>query len=427
MMRKVILAPMLALTILLLTSPFLFTAIGDGVESVNYVVSENNYVHNPDIPGKLSIVNSAGGRAVICEFPLPSFPEDVKIDSSGNYIIDEPHVLSKITPDGVRTVIYTFSDDFLPRYIAIDSSGNYIVAGDSSIIGDDRLLKVTPASVMTVIYTFPDPDVCPTGLAIDSSGNYIVCEMVTQILSKVTPDGVRTVIYTFAAGTYPNCVTVDSSGNYIVTEYDTDILSKITPTGERTVIYTFTPRSAICQVVIDSSGNYIVCEYNNRVLSKVTPAGERTVIYTFPADTGNPNSVAISTAKAPELFCTDVTENGLTVTWAQSTDPFFAGYEIYQSSVQGELGSLIGTNTDIADTSLVVTGLSPGTTYYFTLRVLGTEELYVDSAQRSETTAKAFWQERWFPYVVVVVVMVIVVAALAIFMLRRSRKKAKVT
>jgi len=41
MMRKVILASMLAFTILLSTSPLYFKAIGDGAGSENYVVLEN--------------------------------------------------------------------------------------------------------------------------------------------------------------------------------------------------------------------------------------------------------------------------------------------------------------------------------------------------------------------------------------------------
>jgi len=190
---------------------------------------------------------------------------------------------------------------------------------------------------------------------------------------------VRTTIYMFSESNEPSDVAIDSSGNYIIAEYNTKILSKITPTGERTVINTFPEAGSHPNVmVIDSSGNYIVTDSGANVLSKITPAGERNVIYTFPTDTG-PIYVLISTTKALELFFTDITENGLTVTWTQSTDPFFTGYQVYQSTTQGELGSLIGTNTDIADTSLTVTGLSPGTTYYFTLRVFGVNGAYVDS------------------------------------------------
>jgi hypothetical protein len=417
MNRKVMLAPMLALAILLSTSPLLLTMIGDGTGTVSYVICENNYIFNPSEPGKLSVVNSAGGRAVICQFTLPSFPFDVAFDSSGNYIVLEAKTLSKVTPDGVRTVIYTISTGF--GYLAIDSSGNYIVTESG-----DLLAKVTPDGVNTEICHFPTGSY-PMDLAIDSSGNYIVTEFSSNMLSKVTPDGVRTVIYNFSKGTNPNCVAIDSSGNYIVALW-VGILAKVTPEGEMTEIYRFSgyPNTALCKVAIDSSGNYIVCEYNNRVLSKVTPAGERTVIYTFPVDTGNPNSVLIS--NAPELFFADVTENGLTATWTQSADPSFAGYQLYQSTTQGELGSLIG-NTNVADTSLTVTSLSPWTTYYFTLRVLGANGAYVDYGQRSMTTAKAFWQETWFAQVMFVVA-VVGFAAIAIYVVySRSKKRAKVT
>jgi len=85
------------------------------------------------------------------------------------------------------------------------------------------------------------------------------------------------------------------------------------------------------------------------------------------------------------------------------------------------LGALIGTNTNVADTNLTVTGLSPGTTYYFTLRVLGANGLYVDYAQGSGMTAKAFWQQTWFAQLLFVAVIVIGVAASAIFLLRRRK------
>jgi len=117
----------------------------------------------------------------------------------------------------------------------------------------------------------------------------------------------------------------------------------------------------------------------------------------------------------------------MTVTWTQSADPFFAGYQVYQSSAQGELGSLIGTNTDIADTSLAVTGLSPGMTYYFTLRVLGASGAYVESGQGSGMTAKAFWQQDWFPYVVFFAVLIAVAAIVIYVLAKRYRKRQQVT
>jgi hypothetical protein len=134
--------------------------------------------------------------------------------------------------------------------------------------------------------------------------------------------------------------------------------------------------------------------------------------------------VTISTA--PQLLFADIAENGLTAMWTQSACPSFAGYQLYRSSTQGDLGTLIGTNTSIADTSLTVTGLSPGTTYYFTVRALGANGVYVDYPQRSiTTTAKASWEQDWFAQVMFVVVIIIALAISVLWI--RSKKKAKVT
>jgi len=78
------------------------------------------------------------------------------------------------------------------------------------------------------------------------------------------------------------------------------------------------------------------------------------------------------------------------------------------------LGTLIGTNTDVADTSLAVTGLSPGTTYYFTVWVVEAGGSYVDSIQRGEMTTIPLWMQPWFigSFVAIVVVAVIVAVLL---------------
>jgi hypothetical protein len=126
--------------------------------------------------------------------------------------------------------------------------------------------------------------------------------------------------------------------------------------------------------------------------------------------------VHLSTATT--LFTSDVIENGLKLTWTQSANPSFTSYQIFQSTTQGQLGTLIGTVTNIAATSQTITGLSPATTYYFTVRVVGAGGLYVDSAQRSETTATPFYMQTWF-LAIVGVVAVVAVAIVALLMRRK--------
>jgi hypothetical protein len=279
----------------------------------------------------ISVVTPANGTLTIIynySFEQGLEPIDVRIDSSGNYIISEVGIpaiptggmITKITPGGVRTVIYTFPWGVNPSGIAIDSSGNYIV-----VEGGSRVLsKITPSGVRTVIYNFTPGSA--SDVTVDSYGNYIVTELWPDALSKITPSGVRTVIYNFTMPS--NMVHVDPSGNYIVTESTASLISKITPDGVRTIIYHFTnlpihfPTVWPSDAWVDSSGNYIVTESNNHVLSKITPDGVRTVLYTFPslgsisafapipqADTEPPVISSISPSNASTLSNPTVTIN----------------------------------------------------------------------------------------------------------------------
>ncbi|MBU2565239.1 MAG: right-handed parallel beta-helix repeat-containing protein, partial [Candidatus Thermoplasmatota archaeon] len=83
---------------------------------------------------------------------------------------------------------------------------------------------------------------------------------------------------------------------------------------------------------------------------------------------------------------TSITANSITLTWTQNHDDDFARYEIYQSTSDGVLGTLIWTITSNITISYNVTGLSMGTTYYFTVRVVDTGGLYKDSNQMYGTT-----------------------------------------
>jgi tartrate dehydratase beta subunit/fumarate hydratase class I family protein len=320
---------------------------------------------------------------------------------------------------GVRTVIYQFTIGNFPWGVRIDSSGNYIVSERYPSV----LSKITPSGVRTVIYQFPT-GTDPVGLIIDSSGNYIMTEWYPDVLSKITPSGVRTVIYSDFPrhersqefyGSEPALLDIDSSGNYIVAEMNGNVLSKITPSGVRTVIYDFGAGAYPVDVSIDSSGNYIVAEYGHDVISKVTPSGVRTVIYSF-SKGSYPGIVHLSTVTT--VFTGDVTESGLKLTWTRSADPNFASYQIYQSTTQGQLGTLIGTITNVATTSQTVTGLSPATKYYYTVRVVGAGGLYVDSAQRSETTATPFYMQTWFLAAIGAVAVVVVV--IVVLLMRRK-------
>ena len=86
---------------------------------------------------------------------------------------------------------------------------------------------------------------------------------------------------------------------------------------------------------------------------------------------------------------TGITANSVSLSWSQNTDSDFANYTIYQSTTSGVRGNMIQVISDNTTTSWAVTGLSPSTTYYFTVRVYDTIGSYNDSNQVSGTTSSA--------------------------------------
>jgi len=88
----------------------------------------------------------------------------------------------------------------------------------------------------------------------------------------------------------------------------------------------------------------------------------------------------------------NLTKESLTLSWDACLSPEFDRYEVYQSTVSGALGSLIATITGPNNVSYTVTGLSPDTIYYFTVRVVYIDGFYADSDQMFEKTSAAIQQ-----------------------------------
>jgi predicted phage tail protein len=136
----------------------------------------------------------------------------------------------------------------------------------------------------------------------------------------------------------------------------------------------------------------------------------------------NSTQISVNTAAPPTavtISVSDITENSLKLTWTQSSDSFFARYEVFQSTIQGVLGTSIVNVTSKVSTSFTVSKLSLGTTYYFTVRTTDTEGLYADSTAISATIAMPFWQQPWFIGLIVAII-VIVVVVIVLYMKRKK-------
>jgi predicted phage tail protein len=132
--------------------------------------------------------------------------------------------------------------------------------------------------------------------------------------------------------------------------------------------------------------------------------------------------ISVTTAAPPTAVTVSpsaVTENSLSLTWGASSESFFARYEVYQSAIQGNLGTLIETITSKTTTSLTVDNLSQGTTYYFTVRTIDSEGLYADSTQIAVTTALPLWLQPWFLGLIVAVIAIVIIV---VVLLMRKKK-----
>ena len=106
------------------------------------------------------------------------------------------------------------------------------------------------------------------------------------------------------------------------------------------------------------------------------------VSLTSPAIIGETQPPAKVTLYTPS----DITKNSMVLTWSENTDTYFAKYEVYKSTSPENIGSLVTTITEKYITTYTVTDLTPGTKYYFIIRVVDRERLSADSNQVSGKT-----------------------------------------
>jgi len=133
-------------------------------------------------------------------------------------------------------------------------------------------------------------------------------------------------------------------------------------------------------------------------------------------DTGPPTKVQLSMPGD-----SDITTDSVSLSWTENTNNDFAKYEMYQSSASGNFGARIATFSDRSNTSYEVTGLSPGTTYYFTVRTIDVEELSADSNRVGASTEEL---PSRFPWLLIGggMVVVAVVVVVVVMVLRSARK-----
>lgn len=156
-------------------------------------------------------------------------------------------------------------------------------------------------------------------------------------------------------------------------------------------------------------------------------ATDGTNVATHPATNpdDSPHVIAVIEANQPPGVIvlsepSEIGENSIKFEWSASPDEDFARYEIYQSTSSGTYGTLIHSITNKQITSFTVTELSPDTTYFFTIKVVDSGNLYTYSNQvQAKTTAPSTFPWTWLTALVVLVI----VTATALSVVRKKTKK----
>jgi len=128
-----------------------------------------------------------------------------------------------------------------------------------------------------------------------------------------------------------------------------------------------------------------------------------------------PTAVSLNTPAQNEIGTSSIV-----LGWSASPDNDFLKYEIYMSTFATQLGSLLSTINTKATTTYAVTNLSPSTTYYFTVRVYNTGNLYTDSNKLTVTTSSEppFYMQPWF--IALTIIIVAAVIAVVVIMMRKK-------
>jgi hypothetical protein len=119
-------------------------------------------------------------------------------------------------------------------------------------------------------------------------------------------------------------------------------------------------------------------------------------------------------------YSSDVTDTSVMLTWSIAQyNPDFQKYDIFMSQIYGSLGDFIGTVGDQYTSSYLVTGLQPGTTYYFTVRTVTQQANAADSYQMDVTTSPSVFS---LPLISIMGISVLIITVFAVAAYRHIKR-----
>ncbi len=348
-------------------------------------------------------------------------PQGVAVNSSGDVFVADSgnNDVKEVEPDGtIETIGSGFNN---PTDLVLDSSGDLFVAD----IGSGTVKEITPGpggSIVTIGAGFSDP----AGVAVDAEGDVFVADSISNDVYEITPGPNSTTVTVGTGLSGPTGVAVDSFGDVFVANFGSSDVDELAPNGTITTVAT--GLSNPNGVVVDGSGDVFVADTDNsRVLelsppqsvaaspSSVTGTEAQAVratlagltagtAYYFRAIatisgvkfTASPagsfmtlvppivdgQAIALTGVSATVAATVDPRGSTDTVQFQYSTDPTFRSTS--SSTVSATPSSVTGTGP-VAVTAML-TGLKPGTTYYFRAIAAGPGGTLAGSPAGSFTT-----------------------------------------
>lgn len=282
-------------------------------------------------------------------------PYDAVADAQGDvYVADNLNGTAKLVlANGTIEDIGPGLTD--PTGVAVDSSGDvFISASGSSVI-----TEVFPnGSSQSIGSGFNQPN----GIAIDSSGDLFVADTGDSTIKELLPDDtVLSLGYGFNG---PTGVAVDSSGDVFVADSGNGQIKEILPTGAvNTIRAGFSYPTG---VAVDSSGDVFVADNGDGIVSEILAGGvTRKISSAFQ----HPESVSVDAAG--NLYVAD-----------EGADKVVELSPVSQSATPSQIN-----NSSAITVTGGISGLTPGTTYYYRALASGPGGLQVGATESFTTPA----------------------------------------
>jgi hypothetical protein len=284
-------------------------------------------------------------------------PEGVAVDAAGDVFVADflNDAVKEVRPDGtIRTLGSGFNS---PRGVAVDAAGDVFVA-DS---GNNVVKEVLPGGTTL---TLGSGFFHPVGVAVDGAGDVFVADFGNDAVKEVRPGGTT---LTLGSGFFhPVGVAVDGAGDVFVADSDNNAVKEVWPDG--TTLTLGSGFSFPTAVAVDGAGDVFVADSDNNAVKEVRPDG---TILTLGSGFRLPFGVAVD--GAGDVFVADSGNNRVV--------------ELSLPTVAATPSPLTGSRATAVSAAL--TGLAPGTTYYYRAVASGPGGTVPDSSAQSFTTPVA--------------------------------------